>query len=52
MQSQRGEGPSLEARHGRDKAQGAAYKHMLYQSNECYSGDPGRPARTNLRNLA
>jgi hypothetical protein len=38
MQSQRGEGPSLEALHGRDKTQGVAYKHMLYQSNDWYSG--------------
>ena len=37
--------PSLEARHGGDKTQGAAYKHMLYQSDDCYSGDRGRPAQ-------
>jgi hypothetical protein len=30
--------PSLEARRGRDKAQAVRYKHMLYQSNDCYSG--------------
>jgi hypothetical protein len=48
MQSQCGEGPSLEARHGREKVQGAERGHMLYRSNDCYSGATGRSVRTNF----
>jgi len=51
MQPQRGEGPSLEALHGTDKVQGAAYKHMLYQLSNCYSGETGRPAPTSLSDI-
>lgn len=41
--------PSLEARRGRDKAQGAAYRHMLYQSHDCYSGGDWASSRANVR---
>jgi len=52
MQSQRGEGPSLEAWHGRDKAQGAAHKHMLYQSNDSDSGNTGPHRKTTGSNIS
>jgi len=49
MQSQSGGGSSLEARHDGEQAQGAARRHMLYQSNDCYSGDTAGPPRAEAR---